>query len=266
MAIPFVPDSNNARTGTPEVDAKIAYGSSDTSVLFVDPSTGLATARKAGSAYVTASTLNGMARQVLVRVVPMKSVTQIKWSSPKKSVLSIGSVTAKIMPKKKGRATASASSLAGDSIKVSFNVTKKIGSMKGVKWTSSKKKVIAIGKTSARISVGKKGAATLTGRKKVKGKTKIVAEIAAKVTVKAKNLPALSAGGIPVSMPKGAAAQIAISCDYAKTTNSAPSFRSSNQNVLTIDKAGRIIAKNRGKATVTVSCGGAKVTKYITVK
>jgi uncharacterized protein YjdB len=265
ITMPFVPDSDNARTGAAEADARITYKSSDTSVLSVDASTGQATARKIGSAYVTASTLNGMERQVFVKIVSAKSVTQLKWKSSKKGVLSIGSATAKISAKKKGRATVSATSLSGDRIKVAFKVAKKTGSMKGVKWTSSNKRVMAIGKTSARVSVRKKGAITLIGRKKVRGKTKVVAKIDAKVTVKTKALPALSAGGIPSSMSKGSTSQIAIAYDYAKATNSAPSFRSSDQNVLTVDKAGRITAKSPGKATITVSCGGAKTARSVTV-
>jgi uncharacterized protein YjdB len=51
-----------------------------------------------------------------------------------------------------------------------------------------------------------------------------------------------------------------------KATGAKVTFKSSKKSVLKVDKAGRLIALKKGKATITIKAGGKSVKKKITVK
>jgi hypothetical protein len=110
----------------------------------------------------------------------------------------------------------------------------------------------------------------------VKKKTKVIVTVTAfggykkKFTVyvmpKAKKLKSVKLTGVPSKLKKGAYKQLKLKPGTSSATNLTPKFKSSKPGVLTVDGTGKIFAKSKGKARVTVSAGGKKaVTKYIRV-
>jgi uncharacterized protein YjdB len=68
-------------------------------------------------------------------------------------------------------------------------------------------------------------------------------------------------------MKVGQVKQLKIKLKTKAATNLKVTFKSSKKSVLTIDKAGKLVAKKKGKAVITVKIGKKTVkTKKITVK
>jgi C1A family cysteine protease len=110
----------------------------------------------------------------------------------------------------------------------------------------------------------------------VKKKTKAVVTVTAKngysksftvyVVPKAVKLKSVKITGAPSKLKKGEYRQFALKPGPSAATNLAPKFSSSKPSVLSVDSTGKIYAKKKGKARVTVRVGGKKaVTKYIKV-
>jgi uncharacterized protein YjdB len=86
------------------------------------------------------------------------------------------------------------------------------------------------------------------------------------VVPKSKNLKSFKLSGLPKKLKKGQYKQLTLKPSSASATNLSPKFSSSKPSVITVDKSGRILAKAKGKARITVKIGGKKVrTKYISV-
>jgi hypothetical protein len=124
------------------------------------------------------------------------------------------------------------------------------------------------------LKVSSKG--KLTASKSVKKKTKVTVTITTatgfkkNVTVyvvpKSKKLSKLKVSGAPSSMKKGQYKILKVKLTSSSATNVKVTFSSSNKKVLTVDKAGKLFAKKKGSATVTVKAGGKSYKKKIKVK
>jgi uncharacterized protein YjdB len=132
--------------------------------------------------------------------------------------------------------------------------------------------------SSLKWSSGKKGVATVDAKGKVKairrGTTKITATapngkkltITVKVVNKAKKLKNLKLPSAPARIAVGKTAWLKLKLSPVTSTNVKVSFKSNKPSVVSVDKAGRLTAKKKGNATVTVKAGGETVKKKITVR
>jgi uncharacterized protein YjdB len=135
-----------------------------------------------------------------------------------------------------------------------------------VTWTSSNTKALTVS-----------GNGTVKASKKIKKKTKVTVKATAyngrvlKWTVyvmpKAQKLKSLK-----VTWPKKAVLKkgrfyaLKVKLKPVSATGVKLTFKSSKPSVVSVDKAGRLWAKKKGKATITVKAGGKKVKKVIRVK
>jgi hypothetical protein len=130
--------------------------------------------------------------------------------------------------------------------------------LKAASWTSSKPSVASVN-SSGKIKAKKAGVTTVTvkaGTRTAKIKVTVVAKRPSKAAV-----TAVSASGVPRTLAVGASTFIAGSYKPATAVSAKVAYASSNAAVLTVDKAGRLVAKAAGKATVTVKAG-SKTKKY----
>ncbi|MDR1428498.1 MAG: DUF4185 domain-containing protein, partial [Bifidobacteriaceae bacterium] len=136
----------------------------------------------------------------------------------------------------------------GKSVALSAWAYSDTGAKTAVSWASANKNVATVSK-AGKINAKKAGKTTVTAT--VGGKKAVV-----KVTVVAKKPSAkvtrISVSGIPATMVVGQAAWIAPKYVSAKTAGVKVTYKSSNSAVLTVDKAGALIAKAPGDATITV--------------
>ena len=127
-----------------------------------------------------------------------------------------------------------------------------------VSWKSSKKSVATVSK-KGKISGKKAGKATITVTLKSKKTAKIT------VTVKDK-IPATSLkADKSVSLKKGKSYQLNVTVKPLNTTDKV-TYKSSNTKIVTVSAKGKIKAKKKGKATITIQAGKKKVTCKVTVK
>ena len=128
-----------------------------------------------------------------------------------------------------------------------------------VSWKSSRKSVAAVSK-KGKITAKKAGKTTITVTLKSKKTAKIT------VTVKDK-IPATSvkADVKTLSLKKGKSYQLKTTVKPLNTTDKV-TFKSSNKKVATVSAKGKIKAKKKGKATITITAGKKKVTCKVTVK
>jgi hypothetical protein len=133
-------------------------------------------------------------------------------------------------------------------------------------WKSSKPKVLKVsakGKIKAAKKVKKKTKVTVTATayngKKLKFTVYVVPK-AKKLTSARVTWPKKA------RLKKGKTYQIKIKLRPATATGVKVTFKSSKKKVLTVDKAGKLVAKKKGKATVTVKVGRKTYKKKITVR
>jgi uncharacterized protein YjdB len=70
---------------------------------------------------------------------------------------------------------------------------------------------------------------------------------------------------VPKTLAVGASAYVTGTYTPTTATGVSVTYSSSNTKVVTIDKAGRLLAKGPGKATVTVKAGGKSAKYTVTV-
>jgi uncharacterized protein YjdB len=128
-------------------------------------------------------------------------------------------------------------------------------------WTSSNPKVLTVS-ANGKIVAKKSGKVTITVAALNGVKTSIT------ITVVAKSLAVkkIALSGVGKTLKKGKTARIKVKLTPAKTTDRKITFRSSKSSVLSVDKAGKLTAHKKGKATITVKVGSKNVKKTITVK
>jgi uncharacterized protein YjdB len=133
-------------------------------------------------------------------------------------------------------------------------------------WESSNKKVLAVsaqGKINANKMV----------RKKTKVNVTAMAANGRKLTVKVTVVPmAQKLRAVTAKFPKmdrmkaGATYELKAQIKKASATGVEVRFQSSKASVIRVDKAGKLFALKRGKATITIEAGGKSVRRTIMVK
>jgi uncharacterized repeat protein (TIGR02543 family) len=129
-------------------------------------------------------------------------------------------------------------------------------------WTSSNGKVASVDRSSGRVKALAKGAAVITA-KALNGAS---AKFTVKVVSKAKKVKKVKVSGYKKTMKRGNTAQLKITVSPADATIQTFSIKSSKSSVLSVDKAGRITAKTKGSATITVKAGNKSQKIKIKVK
>jgi uncharacterized protein YjdB len=131
-------------------------------------------------------------------------------------------------------------------------------------WKSSNTKALTVnasGKIKASSKVKKTTKVTVTA---TSGNGKKLT-VKVYVVTKAKKLNKVSAT-VPKTMKVGATKNISVKLGNKKATTLKVTFKSSKTKVVTVDKAGKLVAVAKGKAKITIKAGSKKVTKTVTVK
>ena len=149
----------------------------------------------------------------------------------------------------------------GSKVTLKATVTGSGNYNKTVTWKSSKPKVATV--KNGKVTAKKKGTAKITATSKT-DKTK-KATITVKVSTKAKKNKTLKISPTKKTLKKGKTLTIKIKKITAKTTEKI-TYKSSKKSVATVDAYGKVKAKKKGKATITVKCGKKKAKLKLTVK
>jgi uncharacterized repeat protein (TIGR02543 family) len=129
-------------------------------------------------------------------------------------------------------------------------------------WTSSNKKVATVS-ASGKITAKAVGKAVVTAKARG-GKT---LKVSVRVVKKTSPLKKIKLKGLKKKMKRGKTAQIRLKLTPSKATNlKKVTFKSSKPSGLSVDKAGKVKAKKKGKYTVTVKVGNKKAKIKITVR
>jgi hypothetical protein len=128
-------------------------------------------------------------------------------------------------------------------------------------WESSNWNVVSVD-SSGKIRAFKNGAATVTA-KSLNG---VSAKFKVNVVSKAKSVAKLKVRGYDKSMKKGKTSQLKISYSPASATVTKISFSSSRSSVLHVDGVGKLTAKKKGTAYITVKVGNKSQKIKIQVK
>ncbi len=209
----------------------VTWSSSNKKVATVDKN-GVITARKKGTATITAKTSGGK-----------KAVCKVTVTVPADDIYLTTSVNIK-----KG------------STKTLTPTVFPENSNEKITWSSSNKKVVTVDK-NGKIKGIKTGTATITA-KTASGK-----KATCKVTVvnKTKKAAAVKLNKTTLSLSKGDYQQL--KAQLTKGATDTVTWKSSNKKVVTVDKNGVIKAVKKGTATITVkTSGGKKAVCKITVK
>jgi uncharacterized protein YjdB len=134
----------------------------------------------------------------------------------------------------------------------------------GLTYKSSNKKVATVD-SKGKVKGIKKGKATITITA-LNGKKATVKVVVSKKAVKLKKFTIKGIKKNALSLKKGKTKDLKIVLAQKTATNLKVSFKSGKPSVLKVDKAGRITAVKKGKATVTVKVGGKVVKVKVTVK
>jgi uncharacterized protein YjdB len=210
----------------------IQFFSSDESVATVDTN-GLVTAVSAGNAVITATVGDGFSDFCKVSVF---SRPVVKLNVTKKTIYTAGS------PNK---------------VTLSPKVTN--GKVVSVSYKSSAPKIAYVNKSGVVSSKGA-GSATITATVKAdNGAGEITKKLTCQVTVKK---PTLKVSPTSVSLAKGKSKTLSVKA----VPKGDISYKTSNKKVATVTANGKITAKGKGTATITVKCNGVKKTVKVTVK
>jgi hypothetical protein len=131
-------------------------------------------------------------------------------------------------------------------------------------WVSSNPKVLTVsasGAVKAASSVKKKTAVKVTVTA-ANGKSLTVAVT---VVPKAEKLKGISVKA-PKTMKVGGMVQLGVKLKKASATGVSVTYKATPGSVIRVDKAGKLFALKKGKATVVVKAGGKSVKKVIVVK
>jgi uncharacterized repeat protein (TIGR02543 family) len=143
--------------------------------------------------------------------------------------------------------------VAYDKVKISARLT----------WKTSNAKVATVN-GSGRVKGVSPGKATVT----VKSRNGKSASFKVYVVKKAKAIKKLTVKGVPRSrvLKRGKTAYLKIKITPATATVTKIAFQSSKSSVLSIDKAGKLTARKKGRATITVNVGNKSQKIKIRVK
>lgn len=213
-------------------DQLVTYSSSNKAVAEIDEN-GLITAKKAGSAIITAATSNKLTAKCTIKII--KEVLPSSLSSDQNSLILA----------------------AGDSKKLDVKVTPANSTDKLLKFKSSKTSVITVD-ADGNLLAKKKGDAKITITS-VNG-----ISIICSVIVVAKGTPvSMELNHTDVTLGIMQSAQV-IPTYPEGTSNTKTTYSTSNKKVATVDKYGYITGKGEGSATITAKASNG-ITKTISV-
>jgi C1A family cysteine protease/uncharacterized protein YjdB len=133
----------------------------------------------------------------------------------------------------------------------------------GLTYKSANKKVVTVSggklKASAKIKKQKKTTVTI---KAANGKTK---KITVYVVPSAKTIKKFSVTGMPGKLKAGATKQLTVRIKTKGATGVKVTYASSKSKVVSVDKAGKLTAKKKGTAYITVKAGSKKIRKKIKI-
>jgi hypothetical protein len=141
-------------------------------------------------------------------------------------------------------------------------VTKKPHITAKLTWSSSNPKIATVNTATGKIKAKKVGKAKITA-KALNGRKLTITVNVVKSAIPLKTLTLKKA---PTSLQVGKARLLSVKTIPYQATNLNVTFSSSNRSILSVDKAGKITAKKKGKATITIKANGKKYVKTITVK
>jgi len=211
---------------------KVTWTSSNTSLVTVDSSGNIkAVGNKDGSATVTAKSVDGgYSASIKVKVTSIK-VTGVK--------LDKTSVSLKYATSAKLTATVSPSNAAN----------------KNVTWTSSNTSLVTVdGSGNIKAVANKDGSATITVKTADGGYS-----ATAKVTVvKVIDVESIKLSKSHFQLNKGKTTQLSYAISPSNATDKTVSWKSSNSNVISVDKSGNLKALKNGISTITVTTSNGK--------
>lgn len=217
-------------------DKTLIWASSNADLVSVDKN-GKVTAKKAGHAVITATAANGVKGEC--------KVTVTKEAAPDVAVtgVSLNKKSLTLAPKKTATLTAT--------------VAPKNATNKTVTWKSSNTKVATVknGKVTAKAA----GTAKITV-KTANGKT-ATCKVTVKVAVKKVKLSKTK-----VTLGVKEKLNLKATITPKNATNKKVTWKSSNKKVAAVSSKGMVTAKKTGKATITATVDGKKVTCKVTVK
>jgi uncharacterized protein YjdB len=129
-------------------------------------------------------------------------------------------------------------------------------------WTSSNRNVASVNSSTGVVKALKSGTAVVTA-KTLNGAS---AKFTVKVVSKAKKVKKIQIKGYKKTMKRGTAAQLKISITPADATISKISIRSSKPSVLSVNDSGKLTAKKKGTASISVVAGNKSQKIKISVK
>lgn len=133
-------------------------------------------------------------------------------------------------------------------------------------WKSSKPEVAEVN-TVGRISAKKAGKATITATTDNGKSASIKVTVVAKNSAAAKKLKVESvSASVPKTLKVGATRNVRGKFKPAGAVGAKLSYRSSKSSIVSIDKAGTLTAKKKGKAIITVQAGSVKKQFTVQVK
>lgn len=226
-------------------DKSIRWTSSNSNVATVDAN-GAVTGISAGTAQITAAASNGVSAVCTVTVTAAPQTTQPGETESTKPTVSFNAKSIKLQVKKSTKALKASGLIQGDQIK---------------SWKSSKKSVVSVNKKGT-LTAKKTGTAVITVTTKL-GATAKCRVTVVKNPVKTKKI---TLGVKKLTLKKGASYKINVTRKPITATDQL-TFRTSNKKVARVNAKGRITAKKKGKATITVrTANGKKATLKVTVK
>jgi hypothetical protein len=147
-------------------------------------------------------------------------------------------------------------------IPVAFDLAEGETAQPVLTWTSNNAKVATVDPATGKITAKKTGTVKITVTTD-SGKSKT---FTVKVVAKAVKVKAVKVTKPPKTLAIGKTKTLKVSISPKTATGAAATFKSSKPAVLSVDKAGKLTAKKKGTAKITVKAGGKKATVTITVK
>jgi uncharacterized protein YjdB len=217
----------------------VKWSTSDTSIAVVDQAGTVTFVGKEGSVTITAASVDNPAKSASKVYKVVKHVTKIRVALKTVNV-SVKKKVAIVPVLEDGGKTVSGS-----------KVTYKSSSTKVAK-VDSKGRVTGVKAGKATISVIAANGETL--------------KVTVKVVKKAVVLKKFTVKGAPKTMKRGATKQLTLKLAQSKATNLKVSYKSSKSSVVAVDAAGKLTAKKKGTATITVKVGSRTAKFKVKVK
>lgn len=149
----------------------------------------------------------------------------------------------------------------GSTLKLTAKINPTTATNKKVTWSSSNKNIVTVD-SYGKVTAKKTGKATITVKTVSGGKT---AECTIQVVEPVKSV---KLNKQKLTLKKGKTFKLKATINPSNATNKAVTWSTSHKSIATVDKYGKVTAKKKGTATITVKTadGGKKATCKITVQ